>query len=207
MNRTLTILAAAALFVGCEMDRDRDDDRFETRDRTTTSRPLPEPTTSGSVPARAEVSEMDRTFVQEAASGNLFEIQSAQLAVDRNVDPQLKQMASMILQDHQKASEELKSIANSKNIQFPQRMSAPHQRMYDQLREAQGAEFAQQFQRQQDQAHRDAITLFDRQAREGSDPDLKSFAQKTLPVLRKHMDHVQQYRPGEMREHDMTMPR
>lgn len=212
-------IAACLLCLGCESDRTTVNDSDYIRTDTTSERDVigrdsyehgvPDRTAtdrgvdSGGVArpgkdsqsSRGEVSTMDRTFIEEAAIGGLFEVRSAQLALERSDDPQIKQIASMILEDHQKANQELEAIARRKGIAAPQRLSQRYQEMFDQLQNAQGAQFGREFQDVQEKAHEDAIRLFERQAREGQDPDLKSFAERTLPVLRKHMDHVQHYNP------------
>jgi putative membrane protein len=40
-------------------------------------------------------------------------------------------------------------------------------------------------------AHKDAVSLFERYAKGGDDPDLKSWAGKTLPTLKHHLEMAQ----------------
>jgi len=214
--RLLAILltAVSCAFIGCESDRPvedaeyvrtdasgsvmgRDEYQHGVPDRSATDRGVDQggvaQPNARDQSSRGGVSTMDRTFVEEASLGGLFEVRSAELALEREDDPQIKQIASMILEDHQKANQELETIARRKGITVPQQLSQRYQEMFDQLHNASGAAFARQFQDVQEKAHEDAIRLFERQAREGQDADLKSFAERTLPVLRKHMDHVLHY--------------
>ena len=213
--RAFSVVMASLLFsvFGCESDRSVDDvdhqgdnkprvigtDDYEhgVPDRTSTDRGVDQggvslPTDDQS---RHDVSTMDRTFVEEAALGGLFEVRSAQLALEMQDDPQVKQIASMILEDHQKANQELEQIARGKGIAVPQELSPRYQEMLTQLQNAHTDAFASSFQGLQEKAHEDAIRLFERQAREGQYPELKSFAERTLPALRKHLDHIQQLNP------------
>lgn len=198
--------------VGCETDRsvndtdyvdntDRtrvigtDDYEHGVPDRTSTERGvdqggIAQPSRDQS---KSDLSTLDRTFIEEAAIGGLFEVRSAELALEHDDDPQVKQIASMILEDHRKANQELEALAQRKGMSVPRQLSPRYQEMLTQLQSAQGDAFATSFRDVQEKAHEDAIRLFERQAREGHDADLKSFAERTLPVLRKHLDHLQQY--------------
>ena len=40
----------------------------------------------------------------------------------------------------------------------------------------------------QENAHEDAVSLFERYAKGGDNPDLKSWADKTLPALKHHLE-------------------
>ena len=40
-------------------------------------------------------------------------------------------------------------------------------------------------------AHRDSIELYEQQAKDGADADLKAFAAKTVPTLREHLKMVE----------------
>ena len=54
-----------------------------------------------------------------------------------------------------------------------------------------GAELDRTVPAKLEQSHRASIKLFAREASEGSDPELKAFAAKTLPTLREHLKMVE----------------
>ena len=56
---------------------------------------------------------------------------------------------------------------------------------------ATGAAFDRGFVEAQVKAHQEAISLFEQQAKNGSDADIKAFAQKQLPGLRNHLKQAQ----------------
>src|ERR1041384_4677028 len=56
------------------------------------------------------------SFVKEAAAGNQSEIALAQLAQQKDQNPEVKNLAQMIQQDHQKAQEKLQTIAQAHGV-------------------------------------------------------------------------------------------
>lgn len=133
----------------------------------------------------------DQDYVKQVAQTSQFEVQAAQLAADKIDDPSLKQSAQRIQQDHAKASDELKQIAKSKNMDVPTEMDAQHQRLYDQMKNQGKEELATSFKAQQIQAHKDAIDLNQRASTQLKDPELKEFAQKQVPILQQHLTSLQ----------------
>src|SRR5689334_8383477 len=60
-----------------------------------------------------------KQFVTKAAQGNLAEIKTSQLALEKAQSPEVKSFAQRMIDDHQKASSELESIAQAKNLKVP----------------------------------------------------------------------------------------
>jgi putative membrane protein len=91
-------------------------------------------------------------FVKEAAVGDIFEIQSSQLAAER-ADGPTKAFASQMITDHQKTSNELKAMVQD----IPTALDSSHQKMLDKLVGLNGADFTKQYQSDQVSAHKDAV--------------------------------------------------
>jgi predicted outer membrane protein/sporulation protein YlmC with PRC-barrel domain len=131
-------------------------------------------------------------FVREAANSGMFEIQSSQLAEQKAHDPRIKQFGQQMVQDHTNADNQLKAIAQKdKNLQVPDSLDQEHQQKLQQLQEANGTQFDQLYARMQLDAHQKAVSLFQNFAQSGDDPQLKQFAQKTLPALEQHLQMAQ----------------
>ena len=54
---------------------------------------------------------MDQEFVKAAAADNLFEIRLGEFIQQRVQDPQIKEFAQMLVQDHQQAQKQLQQAA------------------------------------------------------------------------------------------------
>ena len=129
-------------------------------------------------------------FVQEAASSDMFEIQSSQLA-SQKAQGQVKQFADQMVTDHTKTSNDLKGLAQGANVSVPSQMSSSQQSMLDKLKGLNGADFSKQYVDDQVSAHKDAVSLFERYGKSGDNDQIKSWATQTLPKLQHHLDMAQ----------------
>lgn len=198
--RKLAILAAASmvLAVGC-MDRNSsessDSKAFKPSDRATTKSAGDNSATAKGTGA---TSETDRNFVNQAASGGMFEVKSSELALQRlamqqNSSSELRDFAQMMIDDHGKANKELERIAKQKDIEVSDRMLPEQQQAYDKLVSQTGSDFNKRYYKDQVEAHDDAIGLFQKAARDLQDPELREFAQRTLPTLQEHRNHLKEH--------------
>jgi putative membrane protein len=130
----------------------------------------------------------DKGFVDKAASGGMAEVKLSKLAMDKGQSTEVKQFARKMVEDHSKANMELKQIAEKKNLALPAKLDANHQMVYDKLVKLDGADFDKEYMHAMAADHDDAVKLFKEQSESGQDPELKSFAMKTLPVIEKHDD-------------------
>ena len=127
-------------------------------------------------------------FVAEAATSDMFEIESSKLAIARS-DDATKAFAEQMVKDHQKTSQELKALVSGGKVQakIPQAMTSGQKKMLDKLNSLQGEDFTKQYHSDQEEAHEDAVDLFKRYGDEGDNPDLKAWAAKTRPALEHHL--------------------
>src|SRR5215210_1253418 len=131
-------------------------------------------------------------FVTKAASSSLFEIQSSQSALQKSQNNQVRDFAQKMIEDHTKASDQLKAAAQGQNV--PTTPDPEHAQMLQQLNGANGGDFHRRYVQLQLTGHQEAVALFDRYAQNGDNPQLKQFAQQTLPDLREHLQMAQQLR-------------
>jgi putative membrane protein len=145
----------------------------------------------GAVQASAALSQGDQTFVDKSATGGLAEVQTAQLAQQRAASPQVKQFASKMITDHTQANGELQQIAEQKKLTLPSQPGREHVATEQKLRGLNGSAFDQAYAQEEVRDHQEDVALFQREASSGQDPDLKAFAQKTLPTLQRHLQMAQ----------------
>ena len=95
----------------------------------------------------------------------------------------------MMVADHEKAGNELKALATSKNVTLPASVGDDHQKKIDSLGNKTGKDFDKAFMKMMKDDHEKAINLFEKNAN-NDDADVKAFVNKTLPTLRMHLDSV-----------------
>lgn len=130
----------------------------------------------------------DSEFAVEAADGGMLEVQLGKLAQTNASSAEVKKFAQMMADDHGKANDELKALAQQKNITLPTSLSEKHQKKYADLAEKRGADFDRDYMDFMVSYHKDDIDAFEKQADKGNDPDLKSWAAGKLPALRSHLE-------------------
>lgn len=134
----------------------------------------------------------EREFATQAATGGLYEVEVSRLAAQRAVNVQVKNYAQMLVTHHTQANNELADIMKVKNFAPPAGLPADKQAKIARLQALSGAEFDREYVRLVGlQDHQADIALFERGARDSSDPDLKAWILKTLPTLRNHLQAAQ----------------
>jgi putative membrane protein len=131
-------------------------------------------------------------FVKEVAISDMFEIQSNKLGQDKGNAAE-KSFASQMVTDHTKTSTELKGLVSSGKVKadLPTALDSSHQSKLDKLKGENGKDFSSDFDSMQVDAHKDAVSLFERYAKGGENADLKDWAAKTLPALKHHLEMAQ----------------
>jgi putative membrane protein len=139
----------------------------------------------------AKIADADRQFVEKAAMGGVAEVEMGKLAQQKATNDQVKQFGAHMAQDHSKANEELKQIAQSKGVAVPAAPDKSHQRDMDKLSKLSGAEFDRQYMTQMVADHRKTVAEFKKASESARDSEIKAFAGKTLPKLQEHLAQAQ----------------
>jgi putative membrane protein len=129
----------------------------------------------------------DKKFVKDAAIGGMTEVELGKLAAEKGSSEQVKQFGQKLVDDHTKANDELKQIASTESVDVPNAPDSKHQSRIDKLSKLSGPNFDKAFLKDQVKDHEQDITEFQTEAQGGTDPNVKQFASKTLPVLQEHL--------------------
>lgn len=126
----------------------------------------------------------DQQFMTMAAKDGMKEVHMGQMAVKSGQSDEVKKLGSRIVADHTKANTQLMSIATKKGVKLDTRHSM------DKMSKKDMENFDQSWLAMMVLDHEKDIAMYDKQAKTGTDPELKSYASKTLPVLKNHLKMV-----------------
>lgn len=132
--------------------------------------------------------ENDATFLVKAAEINMEEISLGQLAQQKGNISHVKELGKMMEDAHTKSLSDLTALALTKNISLPTSQTENGQDAYKKLNEKSGNDFGKEYSDLMVNGHKDAIALFEKASTDCTDPDIRAWANATLPALRTHLD-------------------
>jgi putative membrane protein len=139
----------------------------------------------------ATVSKADQDFAVNTAIAGMTEIQAGQMAEQKTKAKDVKEYAEMMVNDHTAAADKLKAIATQKNITLPATLTPEAQKDLDNLQQETGSKFDKDYMAMMVSDHKKVIGAFENESKNGSDADIRAFADSTLHTLRIHLDKAE----------------
>lgn len=135
-------------------------------------------------------------YVPNAAEGDMYEIMSADIALERSQNAQVRALAQMIKTDHTQASEAMMRIVPqaAPDVQIPTELDERRQGLLDNLRSASAENFDRVFLDQQVAAHNEALTLHRGFSDNTDAPALAAHARGAVPKIEAHLRQAEQLR-------------
>lgn len=147
------------------------------------ARPVAPPASGKSEPAAA-----DRAFMETAAQANLAEIDAGTLAEKKAAHPDVRKFAQKMIEDHKAANSELSELARRKGLVLPSEPNEAQKKEAAALAGLNGADFDRKYMAVMVKDHEAAVALFEKNASQVSDADLRDHVARTLPKLRHHLE-------------------
>ena len=135
---------------------------------------------------KQKLSEKDKNFAKEAALGGMLEVELGNIAQQNAQSDDVKQFGTRMVQDHGAANQQLMRVLATKDFTVPQQLDEKHRKMIEKMSDMRGAEFDRAYMREMVEDHDKDVKKFREEAQQANDPDIKAFAQNTLPVLEEH---------------------
>ena len=129
----------------------------------------------------------DQEFVGFAAQTDMVEANLGQLAQTAASSQPVKDYAQMLVTDHTGDFQQLQDIARQANLNMPNAIDAQHEKAIDPFQKLKDAAFDHRFVQEMIAGHSKALEIFKKEAADAQNPALKSYAEKDLPVLEKHL--------------------
>lgn len=137
----------------------------------------------------------DRTFMRKAAEGGKAEVELGKLAQEKAASPEVKQFGERMVNDHTKAGDELKQVAEKEGVTLPEKLDAKDAATKARLEKLSGDAFDRAYMRDMVKDHTEDVTEFRNEAKNGKDPEVKSFASQTVPTLEDHLKEAKNIAP------------
>ena len=139
-----------------------------------------------------QVAAKDKTFMKNAAQGGMEEVELGQMVAEKAKSDDVKQFAQRMVQDHSKANDELKALAQQKGVTLPTELSAEGKSMKARLEKLSGEQLDKAYMRSMVMDHNKDVHEFQTASKMVKDSDLKSWAEKTLPTLQDHLKQAKE---------------
>lgn len=172
----ISIIAATSLMIACG-DNKKPEDTTEVAEEHND--------------VKFDVAEKDAEFAVKATVAGLFEVKAAELALARTSNSDVRALAEMMKTDHAAANGELMGLATQKNISVPDTMDSDHSKKYYDLKDESVEDFDKAYVDMMVKGHKDVIDIFEKEEKDGTNPDVKNWASAKLPTLRHHLEMAQ----------------
>jgi putative membrane protein len=143
-----------------------------------------------SAKADATVASTDQDFILAAAQGGMTEVKLGELAAQNGVRADVKEFGQLMVKDHSAINANLKTLAAQKGVTLPDSLDAKHQKMVDKLTALSGSTFDKVYIASMIKDHKMDAKEFKAESAATKDTDIKSFVDKSLPVVESHLDHI-----------------
>ncbi|HEX8641251.1 MAG TPA: DUF4142 domain-containing protein [Allosphingosinicella sp.] len=194
-----TALAASVALAGCGRDQGDSANTASAQGSAVANgaalnAPAPPPALPGAAPTTALTASTGEQYAALAAAGDLFETESARIALGKSQRPDVRAFATMMVGDHQRSTADLGRAAAQARppIRPAPVLSAQQQADLQALRATAGAAFDIVYLRQQVNAHEQAMNLAASYAAAGSVEPLRGHAATATETIRRHLSRARE---------------
>jgi putative membrane protein len=139
---------------------------------------------------RTLLDKKDREFIEKAAAGSAAEIELGNWIENKAASEAVREFGRMMARDHGQASERLREIAAAKGVTIRTEPDRERQTLQARLAAKDGVERDREYLEAMIDDHERDIALFKKAADDANDPDVRAFAESTVPTLKMHLDHA-----------------
>ena len=113
-----------------------------------------------------------------------------ELATQNGERADVKEFGQLMVKDHSAINADLKTLAVQKELTLPDSLDAKHQKMVDKMAALSGSVFDKVYIASMIKDHKMDAKEFKAEAAATKDADIKSFVDKSLPVVESHLQHI-----------------
>jgi putative membrane protein len=139
------------------------------------------------------LSRADKKMLMDMAQANMAEIEAGRLAQNKSQNEQVKNFAQQMIDDHTKALDDIKQLAQTKGVTLPTELDRTHKAMANKLASLSGDAFDRTYLAKAGVAdHKKVHGMLSHTESRAKDPDIRALAARTLPVVDQHLNSAQQ---------------
>ena len=136
------------------------------------------------------LSDSDKTFAQQADQINMTEARLGEIAQMNAENPAVKAFGRLLTYDHNRLNHGLhglRHVVEHEGVSLTRRLDQQHGEEVNHLSQLKGSAFDQAYVQAMVEGHEKAVSYFEQEGNRLQDPQLKSWALHTLPILQQHL--------------------
>lgn len=134
----------------------------------------------------------DSTFVDSALAGDRVEEKLGRLALEKASDPQVRQFAQRMIDDHTKLSDSMAPVAQQLGVHPSTELPKKDRKTVDKLSALSGSAFDHAYMKEMVKDHKRDLRNFQQAAASSQNPAVKAAAEKGAKVISSHLEQAEQ---------------
>jgi len=135
----------------------------------------------------------DQKALTDMAVANMAEVEMGKLALQKSQNAEVKSFARQMVDDHGKGLDEVKKVAQAKNVSLPSDLDSKHKALLSKLQGMSGDQFDRAYMEQGgSKAHSEALALVNKTKSGAKDGEVQALAAKLQPTIQQHKGHADQ---------------
>ena len=132
--------------------------------------------------------EKDAKALTDAYGASVFEKALSDSIKNWSTDKEIRALADSMAIAHNIINEQIKDLAGKKTISLPVMLTSEQEEKITRMKNKTQGDLSKDYVGGLIAAHKEAISMFEKEASDGKDVDIKTWFQNSLPVLRSHLD-------------------
>jgi len=128
----------------------------------------------------------DQKFFTRAHDDNRMQVELGKLAKEKGENELVRDLGQRMVDDHTRAQGELERIGDEQGLAAPAENEPTQDPAYKALSQLSGQAFDDAYIQHMEKEHTETIATFQGEARHGTNPELRHYAERQLPMLRAH---------------------
>lgn len=132
----------------------------------------------------------DKSFLEKASQDNLLELELGKLTLKKTNSPEMKSLATTVIQDHETLARDTKPFLDKAGVQEPTSLDKKQQELFNRLNGLSGDDFNKEYVKAIDKEHAVVLREFKRELGSTHDSDLQKLVASTEKVIEQHAQMI-----------------